>query len=71
MKAETQKRLVVVPPPTGQTSGGISSGMFAGNDAGASAVFAMTSAGYTVIVLANVGDAAQPVANRILKLIGA
>ena len=71
VKAETQKRLVVVPPPTGQTSAGISSGVFAGNDAGASAVFAMTSAGYTVIVLANVGDAAQPVANRILKLIGA
>jgi hypothetical protein len=44
--------------------------VFAGNDAGASAVFAMTTAGYTVIVLANVGDAAAPVANKILKLLG-
>ncbi len=70
VKPETQKRLVLLPPSAGQTSPGISSGVFAGNDNGASAVFAMTPAGYTVIVLANVGDAAQPVADRLLKFIG-
>jgi hypothetical protein len=31
----------------------------------------MTSAGYTVIVLANVSDVAKTVADRILKLIPA
>jgi hypothetical protein len=30
----------------------------------------MTPAGYTVIVLANVGDVATPVAAKILKLLG-
>jgi CubicO group peptidase (beta-lactamase class C family) len=70
VRPDTQKRLVLLPPPAGQASPGISSGVFAGNDAGASAVFAMTTAGYTVIVLANVGDAAAPVANKILKLLG-
>jgi hypothetical protein len=29
----------------------------------------MTPTGYTVIVLANVGEVARPVADRILKLI--
>jgi len=67
---ETQKRLVLLPSPAGQTSAGIASGMFAGNDAGASAVFAMTPTGYTVIVLANIGDVASPIADRILKLLG-
>jgi CubicO group peptidase (beta-lactamase class C family) len=66
---ETQKRLVLAPPPVGQASPGLASGVFAGRDVGASAVFGMTSTGYTVIVLANVGEAAQPVAERILKLI--
>ena len=70
VKAETQKRLVLLPPSVGQASPGISSGVFAGNDSGASAVFAMTPTGYTVIVLANVGDAAAPIANKILKLLG-
>ena len=51
-------------------SAGIASGVFAGNDAGASAVFAMTPTRYTVIVLANVGDAARPIADKILKLLG-
>src|SRR5438552_1201470 len=70
VKLETQKRLVLLPPPSGQASAGISSGVFAGNDAGASAVFAMTSGGYTVIVLANVGSVATPIADKILKLVG-
>ena len=69
VKAETLKRLVLVPPATGQTSPGLTSGVFAGDDVGASAVFAMAPNGYTVIVLANVGDAAQLVADRILKLL--
>ena len=30
----------------------------------------MTATGYTVIVLANVGDVATPIANKILKLLG-
>jgi CubicO group peptidase (beta-lactamase class C family) len=68
-RPETLKRLVLLPPPAGQTSAGLTSGMFAGDDVGASAVFAMTPSGYTVIVLANVGGAAQPVADRILKLL--
>ena len=67
---ETLKHLVILPPPAGQTSPGLTSGVFAGDDVGASAVFAMTTSGYTVIVLANVGAAAQPVADRILRLIG-
>ena len=70
VKLETQKRLVLLPPPSGQASAGISSGVFAGNDAGASAVFAMTPGGYTVIVLANVGSVATPIADKILKLVG-
>jgi CubicO group peptidase (beta-lactamase class C family) len=69
VKPETLKRVVVSQPPAGQISQGLTSGVFAGDDIGASAVFAMTPTGYTVIVLANVGDAAQPVADRILKLI--
>jgi D-alanyl-D-alanine carboxypeptidase len=72
VKPETQKRLVLLPPPSGgQASPGVASGVFSGNDSGASAVFAMTPAGYTVIVLANVGGAATPVADRIVKLLGA
>jgi hypothetical protein len=65
------KRLVLAAPPAGQASAGLTSGVFAGDDVGASAVFAMTSAGYTVIVLANVSDVAKTVADRILKLIAA
>ena len=70
VKPETLKRLVLLPPPPGQTSPGLASGVFAGNDNGASAVFAMTATGYTVIVLANVGDVAAPIADKILKLLG-
>jgi CubicO group peptidase (beta-lactamase class C family) len=70
VRPDTRKRLVLLPVPAGQTSPGVSAGVFAGTDAGASAVFAMTSTGYTVIVLANVGDAAAPIANRILKVLG-
>jgi CubicO group peptidase (beta-lactamase class C family) len=58
VKPETSKRL------------GLTSGVFAGDDVGASAVFAMTPTGYTVIVLANAGAAAQPVADKLLKLVG-
>jgi len=70
VKPETLRRLVIVPPPGGQTSEGLTSGVFAGDDVGASAVFAMTLTGYTVVVLANVSGAAQPVADKILKLLG-
>jgi CubicO group peptidase (beta-lactamase class C family) len=66
VKLETLKRLVLAPSTTGLTSG-----VFAGDEIGASAVFAMTPNGHTVIVLANVGGAAQSVADRILKLLGA
>jgi CubicO group peptidase (beta-lactamase class C family) len=69
VKPETLKRLVLSPPPPGQTSAGLTSGVFAGEDVGASAVLGMTPTGYTVIVLANVGKVAQPVTDRILKLI--
>jgi CubicO group peptidase (beta-lactamase class C family) len=69
VKQETLKRLVLAPPPAGQTSPGLTSGVFAGDDIGASAAFGMTPTGYTVIVLANVGEVARPVADRILKLI--
>jgi len=68
-KPETLKRLVVLPASAGQTSPGLTSGVFAASDVGASAVFAMTPTGYTVIVLANIGEAAGPVADRILKLL--
>ena len=71
VKPDTLRRLVIIPPPAGQTSPGLTSGVFAGDDVGASAVFGMTPAGYTVIVLSNVGDAgAQPIADKILKLLG-
>jgi hypothetical protein len=50
---------------------GLTSGVFASDEVGASAVFAMTANGHTVIVLANIGAAAQPVADRILKLLAA
>jgi CubicO group peptidase (beta-lactamase class C family) len=66
VKPETLKRLVLVPSTTG-----LASGVFAGDEVGASAVFAITADGHTVIVLANVGAAAQPVADRILKLLAA
>jgi CubicO group peptidase (beta-lactamase class C family) len=69
VKPETLRRLVLLPPPAGQVSPGLTSGVFAGDDLGASAVFGMTPTGYTVIVLANVGGVAQPVADRILRLI--
>ncbi len=67
---DTLKKLVIIPPPAGQVSPGLASGVFTGDDVGASAVFVMTPTGYTVIVLANIGDAAQPVADRSLKLLG-
>src|SRR5207244_8374465 len=54
VKPETLKRLVVLPATAGQTSPGLTSGVFGASDVGASAVFAMTPTGYTVIVLANV-----------------
>jgi len=69
VKPETLKRLVLLPPTGGQASPGLTSGVFTGDDVGASAVFAMTPNGYTVIVLANVAGAAQPVADKILKLL--
>jgi CubicO group peptidase (beta-lactamase class C family) len=69
VKPETLKRLVLLPSAAGHDSPGLSSGVFAGDDVGASAVFGMTPSGYTVIVLANVGAVAQPVADRILRLI--
>lgn len=67
-KPETLKRLVLE-PATAQPSPGLTSGVFIGGEIGASAVFGMTTTGYTVIVLANTGEAAQPVAERILKLL--
>jgi CubicO group peptidase (beta-lactamase class C family) len=70
VRPETQKHLVLLPTAADQTSRGIASGVFSGNEAGASAVFAMTPGGYAVIVLANAGDAAAPIADRILKLLG-
>lgn len=70
VKPETLRRLVIIPPPAGQTSAGLASGVFAGDDLGVGAVLGMTSSGYTVIVLANVSDVAGPVADRILKLVG-
>jgi CubicO group peptidase (beta-lactamase class C family) len=69
VKPETLKRLVLFPPTAGQASAGLTSGVFAGDELGASAVFAMAPNGYTVIVLANVSNAAQPVADKILKLL--
>lgn len=44
--------------------------MFAGDDVGVSTVFGLTSNGYTVVVLANIDSVAQPVAERIRKIIG-
>ena len=67
-KQETLKRLVIS-PPAAQTPSGLTSGVFASDDDGASAVFAMTTTGYTVIVLANVSETAKPVADRLLKLL--
>jgi CubicO group peptidase (beta-lactamase class C family) len=71
VKPETLKRLVLEPPAAGQTPPALISGVFAGDEVGASAVFGMTATGYTVIVLANTGGAAQPLADRILKLLPA
>ena len=70
-KPETLKRLVLAPPNGAQAPTGLTSGVFTGDEVGTSAVFGMTPTGYTVIVLANVEGAAQPVAAKILKLLGA
>jgi CubicO group peptidase (beta-lactamase class C family) len=70
VKPDTLRRLVLQPSPAGETSPGLTSGVFAGNDVGASAVFGMLSSGYTVVVLANEDSAAGPVADRILWLLG-
>lgn len=70
VRPETLRQLVIIPPPAGHSSPGLASGVFAGDDVGAGAVFGMTPAGYTVIVLANVSEAAQPVADKVLKLLG-
>src|SRR5439155_551586 len=59
VKVETLKRLVLLPPPSGQSSPGLTSGVFAGNDNGASAVFAMTATGYTVIVTVPAGGVGE------------
>jgi CubicO group peptidase (beta-lactamase class C family) len=65
-KGETLRRLITGP----QASAGLTTGVFRGDEPGASTVFGMTSTGYTVIVLANVGEVAGPVADRILKIVG-
>jgi len=70
LKPETLKRIALAPAGAAQAPVGLSSGVFAGEEPGASAVFGMTSTGYTVIALANVGQAAGPVADRILKIVG-
>ena len=68
-KSETAKRLVLSPAPIAQASPGHASGVYRSDDEGASTVFAMTTSGYTVVVLSNLSGAAQPVADRILKLL--
>jgi CubicO group peptidase (beta-lactamase class C family) len=70
VKPQTLRRLVITEPNAGQTPTGLTSGVFTGDDVGVSAVFGMTTTGYTVIVLSNFEGAAQPVAAKILKLLG-
>jgi len=69
LRAETLRKLVLQPAPAGKSAPPITSAVFAGDDVGASAVFGMSDKGYTVVVLANVTGQAQPVADRILKLL--
>jgi len=69
VRPETLRKLVLQPPPAGKSALPITSAVFAGDDVGASAVFGMSDKGYTVVVLANISGQAQPVADRILKLL--
>ena len=69
VRPETLRKLVLQPPPAGKSALPITSAVFAGDDVGASAVFGMSDKGYTVVVLANMTGQAQPVADRILKLL--
>ena len=66
---ETLRKLVLQPAPAGKSALPITSAVFAGDEVGASAVFGMSDTGFTVIVLANITGQAQPVADRILKLL--
>lgn len=70
-KQETLKRLLISSTPAGQIPSGLTSGRYMGDDDGASAVFAMTATGYTVIVLSNVSEGAKLVAARVLNLLPA
>jgi CubicO group peptidase (beta-lactamase class C family) len=70
LRPETLRKLVLQPALAGKSAPPITSAVFAGDEVGASAVFGMSDKGYTVVVLANITGQAQPVADRILKLIG-
>ena len=69
VSAETLRKLVLQPPPAGQSPSPITANEWIGAEPGASSVFAMTENGYTVVVLANVSGAARPIADKLLAMV--
>jgi CubicO group peptidase (beta-lactamase class C family) len=69
VRPETLQKLVLEPSPAGRSPLPMTANEWLGAEPGASAVFAMTDSGYTIVVLANVSGAARPIADRLLAML--
>jgi len=69
LRAETLRALVLQPLSAGRSPLPITASTWAAAAAGVSVVLAMTETGYTVVVLANVSEVAQPIADHLLGLL--
>ena len=69
LRAETLRALVLQPLSAGRSPLPITASTWAAAAAGISVVFAMTETRYTVVVVANVSEVAQPIADHLLTLL--
>src|SRR5439155_569108 len=69
LRAETLRALVLQPLSAGRSPLPITASTWTAAAAGMSVVLAMTETGYTVVVLANVSEVAQPIADHLLTLL--
>ena len=69
LRAETLRALVLQPLSAGRSPLPITASTWAAAAAGISVVFAMTETRYTVVVVANVSEVAQPIADHLLGLL--
>src|SRR5207245_9658833 len=69
LRAETLRALVLQPLSAGRSPLPITASTWAAAAAGVSVVLAMTETGYTVVVLEDVSEVAQPIADHLLGLL--